>query len=263
MNSCLYVGHIRHRRFRPVQNVFRYRIYLNFIDLGELPALFDGRWLWSARRAALAWFRRADYHGDPDRPLDEAVRDTVERHTGSRPAGPIRLLTHLRHWGWRSNPVSFYYLFNAADTQVETIMAEVTNTPWDERHAYVLPLSEASKLGAQVWRWQFDKAFHVSPFLPMDMRCDWRFSMPADTLLVHLENWRAGAADFDATLTLHRTVMTGRNLSWALAMQPLITVKVSVLIYWQALKLLIKRVPFYTHPAKLAARTGGGSGTSR
>lgn len=259
-SSCLYVGHIQHRRFRPRANSFRYRIYLSFIDLAELDEVFAGRWFWSAKRPALAWFRRVDYHGDAHLPLDTAVRDTVEQRTGRRPTGPIRLLTHLRYFGWRANPVSFYYIYDASGSRVETVLAEITNTPWDERHAYVLPLSEAEKAGAQVWRWQFDKVFHVSPFLPMDMRYDWRFTMPADTLNIHMENWRAGQPDFDATLTLSRQSATAGNLARALVALPLITVKVSAMIYWQALKLLIKRTPFYTHPAKLAARTGGGSG---
>jgi DUF1365 family protein len=263
MNSCLYTGHIRHRRFRPLGNTFRYRIYLSFIDLAELPGVFDGRWLWSARHPAPAWFRRSDYHGDSSVPLDVAVRDTVEKRTGRRPRGPIRLLTNLRYFGWRANPVSFYYVYDTAGTQLETIVAEITNTPWDERHAYVLTLADAEKSGAQVWRWQFAKAFHVSPFLPMDMRYDWRFSMPGQTLQVHMENWREGQPDFDATLSLHRKPATGLNLAAALAALPLITVKVSALIYWQALKLLIKRTPFYTHPAKIVARTGDGSGTGR
>ena len=262
MHSCLYTGHIRHRRFAPKPNDFRYRIYLSFIDLAELPHLFDGRWLWSVKRPALAWFRRADYHGDASVPLDTAVRDTVQQHTGSRPRGPIRMLTHLRYFGWRANPVTFYYVYSADDTVVETLVAEITNTPWDERHAYVLPLAEADKAGAQVWRWQFDKRFHVSPFLPMDMRYDWRFSMPGETLHVHMENWRGQQADFDATLTLHRQPATGRNLALSLAAQPLITVKVSAMIYWQALKLLVKRTPFYTHPARLAPGNGDDGGRS-
>lgn len=252
MNSCLYVGHIRHRRFAPRRNEFRYRIFLCFIDLGELPGLLDGRWLWSARRPAPAWFRRADFHGDPQVPLDQAVRDTVERETGARPTGPIRLLTHLRYFGWNFNPVSFYYVYDPAGERVETVVAEITNTPWDERHAYVLQVARAEHAGAQVHRWQFDKAFHVSPFLPMDMRYDWRFAEPGSTLAVHMENSRAGHVDFDATLTLRREPMTGAALARALAWFPLMTVQVSVLIYWQALKLLLKRTPFFTHPKKLA-----------
>jgi DUF1365 family protein len=252
MNSCLYTGRIRHRRFSPRSNEFSYRIFLAFIELAELPGLFDRYWLWSARRPAIGWFRRQDFHGDPRQPLDEAVRDTIERETGVRPRGPIRLLAHLRYFGYNFNPVSLYYVYDAAGQSVETVMAEITNTPWDERHAYVLQLKDSESVGAQVHRWRFDKKFHVSPFMPMDIAYDWRFADPADALNVHMENWRAGGLEFDATLTLRREPISSASLARALAFFPLVTVKVTALIYWQALKLLLKRVPFFTHPKKLA-----------
>jgi DUF1365 family protein len=250
--SSLYTGHIRHRRFGPRHNDFRYRIYLAYLDLAELPTLFDRYWFWSARRPALAWFRRADFLGDPALPLDTAVRDRIEAQTGRRPCGPIRLLTHLRQFGYNFNPVSFYYVFDPSGERVETVVAEITNTPWDERHAYVLQVEQAERVGAQVLRWQFDKAFHVSPFLPMDMRYDWRFNEPGDTLSVHMENWKDGLAHFDATLTLRREPISPATLARALISFPFVTVKVSALIYWQALRLLLKRTPFFTHPDKLA-----------
>ena len=252
MLSCLYTGSISHRRVTPRAHAFRYRIFMTMIDLSELPGLFDRFLLWSARRPALAWFRRADYHGDVAVPLDQSVRDLVQQRTGRRPDGPIRLLAHLRYFGWNFNPVTFYYLYDAADQRVETIVAEITNTPWDERHAYVLPIAESEIVGAKVHRWQFDKAFHVSPFLPMDMQYDWRFSNPGDALHVHMENWREGRLDFDATLTLRREPITSLTLARALIAFPLITLKVTVMIYWQALRLLLKRAPFFTHPKKVA-----------
>ena len=252
MKSCLYVGTIRHRRFAPRRNDFNYRIFLTLVDLAELPGLFDRFWLWSARRPALAWFRRSDYHGDRAVPLDTSVRDLVERETGQRPGGPIRLLTHLRFFGWVMNPVSFYYVYDAADRQVESIVAEITNTPWDERHAYVLRRGDAEPVGAQGLRWQFDKRFHVSPFLPMDMRYDWRLTEPGETLNVHMENSRLGAVEFDATMVLRREPIGHGSLARALAAFPLVTAKVSGLIYWQALRLLFKRTPFFTHPNKIA-----------
>jgi DUF1365 family protein len=251
MKSALYTGWVRHRRFAPRAHAFRYRIYLTYLDLAELPALFDRFWLWSARRRALAAFRRSDYHGDPSRPLDACIRDLVAERTGARPVGPIRLLTHLRHFGYCFNPVSFYYCFDAADSRLETIVAEITNTPWDERHVYVLPIAAAERAGAQGWRFEFDKAFHVSPFLPMDMRYDWRFSAPSDTLDVHMENARAGAVEFDATLHLRREPITSGSLARALCAFPLITLAVSARIYWQALRLWAKRTPFFAHPGKL------------
>jgi hypothetical protein len=250
LQSCLYTGWVRHRRFEPRPNRFRYRIYLTYLDLAELPQLFDRHWLWSARRPALAWFRRSDFLGDPSVPLDTAVRDRIEAECGRRPAGPIRLLTHIRYFGYNFNPVSFYYVYDAAGSRLEFVVAEITNTPWDERHSYVLELSSAETVGAQVWRWQFEKQFHVSPFLPMDMSYDWRFSAPADSLDVHMTNLRGRDVVFDATLSLKREPITSTSLARALLAFPFITIKVSALIYWQALVLLLKRTPFYTHPDK-------------
>jgi DUF1365 family protein len=253
--SALYTGFIRHRRFGPRGNAFRYRLFMAWLDLGELPGLFDGRWFWSARRPAPVRFRRADYLGDPAIPLEVAVRDLIEQRTGRRPSGPIRLLTHLRYFGYTFNPVSFYYVYDAAGERLETVVAEITNTPWDERHAYVLTVADAARAGRQVWRWQFGKAFHVSPFLPMDMRYDWRFTEPLRMLGVHMENWREGVPRFDATLVLRRRPLTGRTLARALLSVPFVTLKVSAAIYWQALRLLVKRTPFFTHPGKLPPET--------
>ena len=255
MKSALYTGTIQHRRAGPARNAFRYRIFMSYLDLAELPQVFERRWLWSVRRPALAWFRRADFLGPADVPLDTAVRDLVESRTGARPSGPIRLLTHLRFFGFSFNPVSFYYLFDVADTQVETIVAEITNTPWKERHAYVLSVAAATRASSRAWRFEFEKRFHVSPFMPMDMFYQWNFGVPAEGLHVHMENYsskdaRHGDALFDATLNLKREPITAGSLARALASFPLMTLKVVTLIHWQALKLLVKRVPVHTHPAK-------------
>ncbi len=256
MRSALYTGTIQHRRFGPARNSFRYRIFMSYIDLAETGELFRGRWLWSARRPNFAWFRRADFLGPAHVPLDVAVRDLVEQRTRLRPTGPIRLLTHLRFFGFSFNPVSFYYVFDEHDTHVETIVAEITNTPWKERHAYVLPVADAKRSGKQAWRYSFEKKFHVSPFMPMDMRYEWSFGTPGEGLHVHMENHHAesgrdGDAVFDATLNLERVPMTAGALARALLRFPLIPLQVVTLIHWQALRLLLKRVPFHTHPTKI------------
>ncbi len=252
MQSCLYAGWVRHRRERPVPHAFRYRLCLLYLDLAELPAALDGRWLWSARRPALARWHRADHYGDPSRPLDLEVRDLVESRTGRQPSGPIRLLTAPRLLGYGFNPVSFYYCFDAADRELETIVAEINNTPWGERHCYVLPADRNEGTPAKQ-RFRFGKDFHVSPFLPMDTSYDWRFSRPDGRLLVHMENWREGALQFDATMTLDREPLSGPALAGALLRYPLMPLKVTGAIYWQALRLWMKRVPFHTHPEQTGA----------
>jgi DUF1365 family protein len=250
MQSALYCGWLRHRRHAPVPHRFRYRLCMMWLDLAELDDVFRGRWLWSTRRPALAWLRRADYLGDPGVPIDDAVRDRVECETGIRPTGPIRMLTQLRTFGHCFNPVTFYYCYDASGANVEAITAEITNTPWNERHAYVLRAGE----GNAALRFRFAKRYHVSPFMPMDVDYDWRFSRPGERLAVHMENRSGTARLFDATLALERRPIGGASLASALMRFPLPSLRVLGAIYWNALRLKAKRAPFFVHPAK---RSGG------
>ena len=177
MHSAFYTGRLSHQRRRPVPHAFDYAVRYAWIDLAELDVVFRGRWLWSTRRPALGWLRRADYLGDPAVPLDVAVRDRVQAETGRRPDGPVRMLASLRTWGHCFNPVAFYYCYDATGERIETVVAEITNTPWDERHAYVLPAARGVRERDRL-RFRFGKAFHVSPFMSMDHEYDWTFTEP-------------------------------------------------------------------------------------
>ncbi len=247
MNSAIYEGRVRHRRFHPTEHSFAYRVFLMYLDLDELETVFQGRWLWSAKRIAPAWFRRADHAGDPKQPLAEAARDMVEAKTGKRPTGPIRLLTHLRYFGYCMNPVSLYYCFAPGGEQLEAIIAEINNTPWGERHCYVLPASN-SESAPPHFQWQFPKDFHVSPFLPMNQLYRWRFTQPGQSLSVQMDNIEGGSRIFDATMTLSHHQISGVELSRVLVQYPLMTMKVVSAIYYQALRLWLKRCPFVPHP---------------
>jgi DUF1365 family protein len=245
MQSCIYEGQVSHSRLTPVEHAFRYRLFMLYLDLAELPRVFDRSRLWSATRPALAWFRRADYLGDPRQPLDESVRRLVAREMGRRPTGAIRLLTHPRYFGYGFNPVSFYYCFAASGERLEAIVAEVRNTPWGERHCYVL---EAN--GAGVHRFTTGKAMHVSPFMPMDVLYDWAFSVPARRLGVGMSVTHDGERVFTAGLDLRRRELTRHTLARALIAYPLMTLKVIAGIYWEALKLKLRGCRTYVHPAK-------------
>jgi DUF1365 family protein len=251
MHSSLYVGSVRHRRFQPVGHAFRYAMFQVYLDLDELDTVFRGRWLWSTRRAALAYFKRSDHFGDAKIPLKQAVQELVERETGTRPEGPIRLLTHLRYFGYCFNPVSFFYCFDTTGERVDAIVAEINNTPWAERHCYVLPASTSSG-AVRHQRFRFGKDFHVSPFMPMDIDYDWRFSAPEKQLAIHMENFRAGDKIFDSTLQLEQRPITGWSLAMALLRYPFMTLAVIRRIYWQALLLWLKRVPLHTHASNVS-----------
>ncbi|HEY6398599.1 MAG TPA: DUF1365 domain-containing protein [Solirubrobacteraceae bacterium] len=239
--SCIYEGTIRHRRFDP-RREFSHRLALAYLDLDELPGLLGGRLL--ARRPGLVRFRRRDYLGDNSVPLDGAVRDVVERHTAARPTGPIRLLTHPRSFGHCFNPVSFYYCLEPGGERVQALVTEVTNTPWGERHAYVLE-AEQGRPGLDA---QFDKALHVSPFMGMDHRYEIRAGAPAQTLSVHIASRRADATVFDATLALRRRELTRASMARVTARYPLATVRVLALIYAHAVGLKLAGVPVHAHP---------------
>lgn len=255
MQSALYTGRLEHRRHEPVPHAFSYGMTLCWLDLAELDEVFRRRWFWSVRRPAPVRFRRADYLGDPGVPLDTAVRDRVARETGRRPAGPIRMLAQLRSFGLCFNPVSFYYCYDADDARIEAIVAEITNTPWNERHAYVLRPPADPAPGRSLLRFALAKDFHVSPFMPMDIDYDWRFTPPGATLGVHMVNRHAGRRVFDAVLTLRRQEITGASLAAALMRQPCGSLAALLRIYWQALRLWSKRTPFHAHPANRAPET--------
>ncbi len=250
VRSAVYEGWVRHRRFAPVRNDFRYRVFLLYLDLAELPGLFDPYPLWSARGPSFAWFRRGDYHGNPAFPLGRAVRDLVERRLGSRPEGPVRLLTNLRYGGYVFNPVSFYYCFDRDDRRIEAIVAEITNTPWKERHAYVF--GDRGNLASHpAWRrYRFPKEFHVSPFLDMAIEYDWRFREPGESIAVHMIDRERGNRIFDATLSLWRRPLRAGTLYSALLRYPLMGARVTGAIHWQAFRLWAKRAPFFVHPSK-------------
>ncbi len=250
IKSCIYEGTIRHRRHRPRPNVFQYRLFFMFMDLDELPTLFDIHPLWSYEKVNMAYFRRRDHFGDPAIPLKTTVQNLVEKHLGRRPEGPIRLLTHLRYLGHCFNPASFYYCYDKEDTQVDAIIIEIHNTPWGEHHCYVLGAEENLHPMKEWRRHKGTKVFHVSPFIDMDIRYDWRFRLPGESLRVHIIDYQKGEKLFDATLALQRRTLTRQALSRLLLIYPALTVKVVTLIYWQALRLILKRTPFFAHPEK-------------
>lgn len=266
MHSAIYQGRLRHRRFYPKRHEFSYDATLFYIDLDELPELFTGVCGWSFNKFNLGCFYRSDYLGDTQLPLKAAVRSQVLAMTGSCPQGAVRMLTNLRIWGFCFNPVTFYYLFEVDADKPSVILAQVNNTPWQERHCYVVYCAaNSAKTTAQ-----FAKEFHVSPFNPMAMEYHWVSTNPAEHLLVHMENHAAtGGTDscaegekkgchMDATLTLKRVPWSASQLQKILCWQPWAALKVPLLIYWQALRLFFKGVPVYSHSTLNPLHTDGG-----
>jgi len=240
--SALYEGTVSHRRFAVAEHAFRHRVSMAFLDLDELPRLLGGRLV--SRRPGLARFRRGDHLGDASHPLADTVRAIVAEAYGTAPAGPVRILTHLRTLGHHFNPVSFFYCYERDGETLGAVVAEVTSTPWGERHAYVLPRGDAER----VLTGGMDKAMHVSPFMGMDQRYVWRATAPGPMLSVNIESREGAERVFDATLKLERVPLTRRALARSTARYPAAALRVLALIYLHAFVLKLKGVPVHRRP---------------
>lgn len=255
MESCLYEGFVRHVRYEPVRHAFRYRLAFLYLDLAELPTVFAGSRLFANEASAPASFRRADHFGDPAVPLDVAVRELVSERCGRRPDGPIRLLTLPRVLGHAFNPISLYFCFERGGTELAVVVAEVTNTPWRERHCYVLPVTRPARADS-VLRFRSDKVLHVSPFLAMDFEYLWRIGLPGEKLAVSIANVRDGRRVFAASLALERRALDPAGLRRGLTRQLLVPARVLAAIHWQALRLALRGAPFHAHPATDSSDSG-------
>jgi DUF1365 family protein len=249
MQSCFYEGTISHRRFTPIAHRFLYRLFLVYVDLAEISSLFGARGLWSTKWTAAARFCRADHLGSADWPIDEAVRDLVQSRLAWRPRGPIRLLTNFRYFGFQMNPVSLFYCFDTDGDRLCAVVAEVNNTPWNERHCYVLDLRDGGLPGdTRFATARHCKRFHVSPFFPMEMEYRWRISAPRERLSARIESFAGDVKQFDAALHLKRKPIHSASRRGMLARYPAMTLRNFARIYWQAFRLCSKGAPFYPHP---------------
>lgn len=260
MNSAIYTGLVQHRRFLPKAHQFQYQAFMMYLDLDELPKLFDNCTAWSYGKPNLAYFKRSDYFGYANKPLKDEILAKVAQEINKTPAGKVCLLTNMRYFGHCFNPVSFYYCYAADNQTLEAIVTHITNTPWGKDYAYVHDcVNENSSLNLG---FNFKKAFHVSPYMPMDIEYIWQFSRPGEHLSVYMQNRHEnksinkkmskekmhGEKMFDATLTLQRLELSPETLNHMLFKFPLMTIKVVAAIYWQALQLWLKRIPFYPYP---------------
>lgn len=239
-NSRLLVGSVRHRRFTPKRHELTYSLFMPCIDLDEWESLAERVWGLGEKWWHWARLRREDYLGEGD--FKQAVQDKVFELTGSRIEGKVLAVIHLRYLGIYFSPVNFYYLYDL-NGEWRYLLAEVSNTPWNERHYYAV----SAQPGDKEKNWQHDKAFHVSPFNPIDQQYRWKLKPLAESLMVHLECHLEGKV-FDATLAMKAQDFSTKRLLFLLVKTPIMAVKVTLGIYWHAFKLWIKGVPVYDHP---------------
>lgn len=250
--SAIYRGTVSHKRMRPQPHGFSYPVHMFYLDLDELPRLFSGSMVWSAKRPALAWFRRSDYYGSSDVALATSIRDLVEARCGNRPEGPIRLLTNVRTFGYCFNPISVYYCFASDGKQLTHVVTDVTSIPWHESHAYVFPASQEEEDSGSV-SGEATKQLHVSPFMGMDYTYSVRALNPDQRLSLRIANARDdGELDFVAQLELQHHAATNSQLRLVLLRQPLMAATITARIFGQALRMRLKGFRVHPHPVASA-----------
>lgn len=269
--SCIYEGVVSHQRHQPRRHGFSYKVAMLYLDLSEIDRVFAKSRFWGYSRWSPAAFRREKYFGNPDVALEKCVKAKVYAELGFLPSGSVRLLTNLSYFGYLTNPISCYYCFEQTSDgseELSALLLDVTNTPWDESHAYVLDLRPGEKECKQLAAKHFAKALHVSPFMPMGMVYAWQGSIPDKDLHYRISNYKLKGqvhsddpanfkqlldADqtrpfFVASVNFKRKALTARSMRHMLLRYPFMTLQVTVGIYWQALRLFIKRVGLFKHP---------------
>lgn len=247
MHSCLYRGLVLHRRPSPSHR-FQYSTSWAYLDLTEVDEILRSSWCLGNKRFGPASFRRADHFGDPALSMIDSVYDFVKQKTGIVLSGPVRVLTQLRHFGFYFSPINVFYCFDEQDSLV-AMVAEVSNTPWNERHCYVL--WEGNRQANSAGRYSHPKEFHVSPFMGMDLQYEWSLQPPDDELHLSLGCVRGGEQIFQASLQLNRFELTDGQFARCMLRRPIAAAHMIGAIYYQAFRLWMKKCRFYTHPRNL------------
>lgn len=246
MRSAIYKGKVFHKRFAPRVHSFSYPLYMVMLDLDELEDVQNisrlcGQAWWSPLR-----FKRSDFHGDPNQSIKSEVYLTVKDQLGIELDGPVHVLNQWRCFGFNFNPLSTYYCFSRDGSRLVAVVAEVTNTPWLERRAYALPITDAEN------EVSFDKDFTVSPFNPINLRYRWLSTRPDSHLSIKIDTYHNQTHSFYAAMSLERTELSKRSLRRIVSTFPFSTYRVVSAIYWEALKLYLKGVPFLGKDKRLA-----------
>jgi uncharacterized protein len=256
-HSALYVGSISHQRLSPQPHGFRYSAFWTLIDLDELPALTAGLRWFSHNRFNLFALHDRD-HGDGS---CAPLRLQVERHlaeAGIATAGTkIRLLCVPRTLGYHFNPLSVYFC-HRSDGTLAALIYEVHNT-FRQRHSYLIPVEVESRTIHQ----HCDKNFYVSPFMDMDLRYEFQVSIPGKHVAVTIDTRAGDKLVFNAHLVGVRRALDNDGLLRIFRAIPLITLKITAAIHWEALRLWLKGLRLRARPPPPERLVTIVSGTSK
>ncbi len=239
-------GKVWHQRLVPFRHGFHYPLWLVWCDLSEVDAMLARHPCWGRRWRPVV-FRDSDFVDERSVSLNDKVREKAGALGLDWQEGRVVMLGQWRTLGTLFNPLVLYLHFSADSDQPDSMLAEVQNTPWRERHFYPLKLQKKEQGG---WEVNHPKAFHVSPFLPMELDYHWHLHVALPGLRLVLEDRKEDQAVFVAGLQLNLLEADRRNMGaviFRFGAQGAATLRA---IYWQAFRLWRKGARFHAHPRK-------------
>lgn len=249
--SKIFKGTVSHTRMRETKHTFTYNIELPYFDLTEVDKLFNSSFLWSKNRFNIASFHEKDFFDNLNGSLFNHVKCIAQPYLSGKEIKHIRVLGNCRFLGLFFNPICVYYCFDETNKCLGCI-AQVTNTPWLEKHCYFIPAQSNSHYDSKSLRQQhiFEKRFHVSPFMPMNQIYHWNSLFTDEKLSIHMKNFEEGKEVFNVSLKLKPTSIKEYSFTRFALAKPLNVCKTISAIYYQALKLWLKKSTFYNHNRK-------------
>ncbi len=244
MQSSLYVGTIHHRRYIPKNHFFSYPFFMYFLNLDEIESMPSIGRLFSVKKWAFNRFHRPDYYGNAEQPLHRAIKRRMAELTGETVEGPVYGLMNMRTLGLYFSPVNFYYGYNK-QFNLTHFLAEVSNIPWNERHQYAYCVNDGRYSPKDA------KRFKVSPFNPVDQRYSWTITPPEEKVGVQLGVHDERGQVFAASLNMNREPLTKKTLRRQLLKKPVMTASIVAAIYWQALRIYLKKIPYIPYQKEM------------
>lgn len=238
-------GHVVHHRKHPKLHRFKYNMSWCLLDLKQLDSTTQNHRWFSRNAFNIVSIKDTDYIDEKNKPIESKIQDYLKSQTHQSFKGRVLLFTHPRFLGCGFNSVNFYLCYEK--DKLCHIVSEINNTPWGEKHLYFHDLKKHSQ-PAQNATFTFSKSFHISPFAEMDIDYTWNFQLTDQNFDVSMQLDQQGKNIMNVVLKTQLQPMTAKNqLKWLMT-RPFQGVKMLSGIYWQALKIWLKGIPFFSHP---------------
>lgn len=244
LESGVYQGVVSHKRFSPKFHSFSYKVSMIGLVLDELDDIKNQNILLGTQWFNPVRFYEKDYLKNEPGTLKQRITNKVKQLGGDWDGTKVLMIAQCRCLGIYFSPINFYYCFDKSNTCC-LMLAEVSNTPWNQRYYYLVNMEPKTQESVKITK----KAFHVSPFMALDMNYHWHVTTPGNKANVNIKNYDLSNKHkiFEANMILEKQLLSSLPIIKSWVSLPFTVIKIVTLIYWQAAKIFIKRIPFVNY----------------